>query len=273
MFFNTDFIPYESVYLQCFSGSNFPKLFVVSLFILPLLFFYKNKYFISALLVFLTIYIIFVYFIDRYYAPRYVYYAFPFYFIVYACAAYVLFHMKKIFSNNSFTYILLISLILLSFFNPFTVVNGLISEKNGVPEPNGGLVHRDTFELMDYLKICNFSEKDVLITANGGVFRYYYNYTFTDDEWEPDFVDYQYQAKNNKLLYDYAKIYPFKTPRKTYEVVKKYDKGWIIIDKDRNGRWQEGLPKKSHIVENKKIIFLKAIGGHRGYDVYRWELL
>jgi hypothetical protein len=295
MFFNPNFSPNAGVHLQWFSGSNFSKLFASLLFIFPIFFFYKNKYFVSSLLSFLMIYIAFVYFIDRYYSPRYVYYAFPFYIIIYSCSIYVLLISKKIFADKSNIYLFTIVVILTVFFNPITSINGIMSAKEGVPEPNGGFVHYNISELMNYLDKNNFTEEETLITANPGVFLYYYNYSFITNysTWSLKRFDY----KDGKFVYDYGSLYHYyyiaaklQKPATVYLYeckdsvfnldenermnvsINKYETGWIVIDKDRNRNWNKrGFPLKNYTVENRWVKYVGNTSGYRGFDIYRWE--
>lgn len=297
MFFNPDFSPNVGVYLQWFSGSSFSKLFASLLFILPIFFYYKNKHFVSSLLSFLTIYIAFVYFIDRYFASRYVYYAFPFYIIIYACSIYVLLNFKKILADNSKIYLVLIVVILAAFFNPITSINGIMDSNNGVPEPNGGFVHYDIPELIKYLDENNFTEEETLITANPMIFQYYYNYSFVTNssEWPLKRFDY----KDSKFVYDYGTLYHYyysaahlQKPTAAYlrecndqvcnldenkrmnEIIKKYEIGWIVVDKDRNRNWNKrGFPLKNYTVEDTWVEYIGSTSGYRGFDIYRWKSL
>jgi len=297
MFFNPEFSPNVGVYLQWFSGSSFSKLFASLLFILPIFFYYKNKHFVSSLLSFLTIYIAFVYFIDRYYASRYVYYAFPFYIIIYACSICVLLNFKKMLADNSKIYLVLIVVILAAFFNPITSINGIMDSNNGLPEPNGEFVHYDIPELMKYLDKNNFTEEETLITANPMVFQYYYNYSFVTNssEWPLKRFDY----KDGKFVYDYGSLYHYyylaaklRKPTDAYlyecndqvckldeneranEIIREYETGWIVIDKNRNRNWNKrGFSLKSYTVDNKWVEYIGSTSGSQGFDIYRWKSL
>jgi hypothetical protein len=286
---------YKNLLPHWFSESAFSGTFVVFLIIFSVIFFYKNRYFISYFLVFLSICIGFSYFVNRYFAPRYIYYIFPFYIVILASSIFALINMRKLFGKKSYIYLFTIAVIFISFFSPLTALNGLLDEQNGTTDPKTELIHRDVFALMDYLKEGDFSEKDVLICSTPGIFNYYYNYTFiTDpDKYPLRRVDY----KNGNLRLDYGTFYQYYYDYKKHaylrpctdkvcevdemdrmnKIIQKYDSGWIIIDIDRNRNWNEkGFPLNNYSVGDRNIIYLGEVGECRsfyicrGFDIYRW---
>lgn len=297
LFFFPEFFSYDNVTLQWFSGFNFSILFTISFFILPLFFFNKNRYFVSYLLIFSIILITFTFFIDRYFAVRYVYYACPFFIIVFSCAAYVLLYVNKIFNNKSYIYLFLVSILLLSFFSPFTVINGLVSEEQGKRDPKTGLVHRNNFELSEYLEKHNFSETEALISANSYIFTYYYDYDFVENESEWPLKRFIY--KSEKMNNDYGTLYHYffkaadsQDPSVVYKtncrdcvyeldenerinrIIQKYETGWIIIDHDRNIHWNKnGLPLKNFSVGDRMVEYMGNTSGYWGFNVYRWKTI
>ena len=257
---------------QWFSESKFSKSFAICLFVLPLLFFFKNKQYIGHLLSFSAIFITFLYFIDWYFAPRYIYYAFPFYITMYACSFYILLTFGKLFNKGkSIIYGLLITIVLISFFNPIVVINCLQNEKNGIADKKTIMIHRDTDQLRQYLKENNFSDKDVLITPNAGIFLYYYNIPFLKNESDLPYNKYKYSKTSKKFLYDYGYQVAPTNAVQVRSIVNKFDMGWIVIDKDRNRHWKKCLPLENIDVENQTVEYLGAVGGYRGFDIYRWN--
>ena len=273
---------YKNLSPHWFSESPFSGTFVVFLIIFSVIFFYKNRYFISYFLVFLSIFIVFSYFVDRYFAPRYIYYIFPFYIVILASSIFALINMRKQFGKMSYIYLFTIAVILISFFSPLPALNGLLDEQNGTTDPKTELIHRDAFALMDYLKENNFSEKDVLICSTPGIFNYYYDYASITD---PDkYPLRRFDYKKGNLLYDdygtfykYYYSYPPDEMDRMNKIIQKYDSGWIIIDIDRNRNWNEkGFPLNNYSVGDRNIIYLGEVGECRsfyicrGFDVYRW---
>ena len=258
--------------LQWFSNSNFNKLFAIVLFIMPLLFFYKNKFFLSNLLSFLVIYLPFLYIINRYFAPRYIYYSSIFYIIIYSCSIFFLITLHKLFTKKlKLIYFFLISIILISFFNPITVVNGLINENKSANNPKCGSYHRYIFELIDYLKKNNFSTNDILISSNSDEFMYYYNYDFAKNKSEWPYCEYKYNKYNNKFLYDYGKIYQTTNITFIRKIVNKFEKGWIIMQCNEKTLQNKLLPIVDQELFSKGLIYMGHVGiGCGGYDVYRW---
>lgn len=283
---------YVGLKLQWFSGSNFTKQFAIFLFAIPILFTYKNKQIISNYLAFLIIFIAFTYVIDRYFAPRYIYYAIPFYITIYACSISIILKLSGLFNNKSkFIYLLLVSVLLFSFFNPITAVYGLIEEKNGEMNQKTNFVHRDIDELFKFLNANNFSEDDVLISANSNIFMYYYNYDFVKDtsDWPLKRFDYKKDGEDltSEFIYDYGSIYHYyysisyqhkckdkvcdmDEMERMSKIIGRYDSGWIVVDKDRNRHWNEGFPLSNFSVDNINVVYLGETKGYRGFDIYRW---
>jgi hypothetical protein len=260
--------------LQWFSNSNFTKFFAITFFIMSILLFYRNKYYISIFLSFLAIYLTFLYMIDRYFAPRYIYYSIIFYIVIYSCSIFSILRLHQVFNKRlKLIYILLISIIIISFFSPVTVVNGLINEEKGSINPNSEMGHRDIEQLFEFLNRTNFDEKDKLITTNPGIFLYNYNLSFLKNESDLPINQYEYNKKTNNFIYDYGyQLFP-ENQTHVYSIVENYENGWIIMDKDRNRHWSKILPLKDIKSDKVNIKYLGEVGGYRGFDVYNWSYL
>ena len=58
------------------------------------------------------------------------------------------------------------------------------------------------------------------------------------------------------------------------EIIKKYETGWIVVDKDRNRNWnKKGFPLKNYTVEDMWVEYIGSTSGYRGFDIYRWKSL
>lgn len=284
--------------IQWFSGLNFTKFFAVFIFIFPLLFLYKNKYFISCLLAFFSIFLPFLYIINQYFAPRYVYNSLIFYIIVFSCSIFSLYKLNELFTKQlKWIYIILISIILISFFNPITAVIGLINEKNGEIDSKTEFYHDDIAGLFELLNNKNFSEKEILVTANDGILQYYYNYSFINNEIEWPLKRFDY--KGDELVYDYGNFYHYdysaansQKPNLAYlyeckdlvceidenelinKIIQKYETGYIVIDKDRNQHWNKrGFPLENYTNGNRFVEYKGNTPEYRGFELYQWKTL
>ncbi|MCD4844940.1 MAG: hypothetical protein K8R25_10680 [Methanosarcinales archaeon] len=187
-------------------------------------------------------------------------------------------------------------MLLLSFFSPFTVIHGILSEEQGMLDQKSGMTHTNIVELSEYLEKNNFSEKDTLISANSYIFTYYYNYSFINNtvEWPLKRFDYF----GDKMYHDYGTLYHYyykaanlQNPAVSYvhkgkdyvceldenerinRIILKYETGWIIIDKNRNRYLNErGFPLENFIVGDRIVEYTGNTSGYRSFDIYRWKI-
>ncbi len=238
---------------QWFLDSGYPDFFLILLFLLPFVFYYYQRSFLSyffafwALIISLTLYVPLV----KPFFPRYAYYALPFYIIVYASSIYILLKTRELFNQKKvrLVYSLVLIVFILSIFNPITSVNTLLSEENGAIDVKTGLRHDKTFELLAFLEKEDFSEEkfvgnSILLTRNHAIFFYYYNFT---------------EEKCIELGNDY-------NIKDIQNYTKKYNNGWFISDNLRNK-----LPEKTQTIDNTTLVYIGGVEGRYGFDVYRWD--
>lgn len=293
--FNPSFHPWGTN-LMWFSGSIYPTYFIISLFLISILFFYKNKYYLFSMFCFLVTLIPFLYFADRYYAVRYIFYIIIFYIIIFSCSIYILIKIKNIYSKNmSKLYIALSFIFLLSIFNPITVINGLKDEKNGVTDPKKELLSYNYNDLFVKLKELGFNDGDFIITSEGIVnsLGYYFNkYNFISDTKNYPLMRFPYIKESgtkeltldmpniNVYYYNLDSIYSrpclddvcnLDEKTRITIIINNQPNGWIIIDKDRNQNWNKnGFPLKDFNLGSTTIKYLGSTDGIRGFDIYKW---
>ena len=103
-------LDYQWSAAQWFLDSGFSEFLLIPLFMLPLLFYYKDRNFLVyfscfwVLVLSLTVYIPLIN-PDRVLIPRFVYYAMPFYAIVYSAAIFIIYKSMKLFKHSRWFFV------------------------------------------------------------------------------------------------------------------------------------------------------------------------
>ncbi len=295
-YFSALFDPYFSPWgekLLWFSGSSYPTFFIFSFFLLSSLLFIKRKAYLAYLGSFAFILITFLYFTDRYYAIRYISYALPFYIVLFAGSVYTLLSLKKIYIKRStrITYIFLISILLVSIFNPLPAIEGLKNEQIATVDPKTEMLGYNYPELFRLLSELRFKDGDFIVTSEGlkePLAYYFNNYNFLESIESQPLMRIESHT-NGELIYDYSTIVGYYTASPYYarpcldrvcnmeekdrigEIISNQQHGWIIIDKDRNRNWtKNGFPLANFLVRQTNVQFRGSTDGYRGFDVYSW---
>jgi hypothetical protein len=253
---------------QWFFNSDYPTFLIVAIFILGILAYYKKAFYFSTLLSFVLLLIFYCFFFDKYFAVRY---AFPVQLLFIVLFSHSLYILICNFKQNKI-YITVLILFTASIFNPYYSIQSVVNEKDGQKDPKSQLIYRDTYALMDFLNEHNFSSDKILVTHNKGIFSFFYNYPFLDNQsmkkW--DCIDYKFKNEG-KLMYDYNKTCQLKSMEDLKKAVKKFDSGWIIIDKDNNRHWKSLIDNKDITINGIEIDYVGSTPTYRGYDVYKWS--
>ncbi len=292
--FNPNFNSWNTK-LFWFSNSHLPTFFIFSLFILSLLYLYKNRYFIFCILSLASVFIPLQYLSGRYYAIRYIFYGLIFYIVMFSCSIYLLFLFKNIYKNRTVrvSYIIITLIFLLFVFQISPLINGLKNEKIGEADPKKELLGYNYPNLFTKLEELHFNDGDFLISSDGvsNALAYYFkNYPYIEDKTKYPLMRFEYLKKGDALidLFDMTTIYSYyyTTPynRPCYDevcnipeadriskIIAQNKTGWIIIDKDRNRNWNsDGFPVENFVSGNKLILYRGSVDGYRGFDIYSW---
>ncbi|MFA4960237.1 MAG: hypothetical protein WC548_01090 [Candidatus Pacearchaeota archaeon] len=281
---------YKGFTLNWFSGTFVGKIFLISVFLCPLLF-NRRKLILSSYISFLIFFIGLSYIANTYFAPRYIYYAYPFYILIFSFSIYLILKTIKS-SKYKKIYYLISLLIVFAFFGPLNSIEGISSESNGIVDIKTGMVHYDIHPLFNFLTLNNFSNKDVLISSDELIFSYYYNYTYLKDFENYPLKRIDYHKESSIPEYDYSDIFVYyytedirynyfcrdsvcnmSESDRIYKIMSKYKSGWLILDKDRNKNWNdEGFPQSSFNLEDIPVTYIGSTEGYRGFDIYRWSI-
>ncbi|MBP7006904.1 MAG: hypothetical protein KBB16_02480 [Candidatus Pacebacteria bacterium] len=290
--FNPSFNPWGES-LMWFSRSNYPMLFILLIFLIPILVLRKNRVLLSYAASFIFILTTFLYFINRYYAIRYISYAFPFYIVIFGCSIYLLLKLAVLFpkKNNRIVYSVFICLLLSSIFSITPAIEGLKNEQVASIDPKTEMLGYDYPDLFKKLNELGFVDGDYLITSEGlrEALTYYFNrYSFISDPKQYPDMRIEYTG-NSQPVYDYSTIMSYYTSMPYYSrpctdqvcdinekqrienMINEQPHGWIIIDKDRNRNWNtQGFPIQDFYNDRKLVSYKGSTDGYRGFDIYNW---
>ena len=292
MFFNPQW-KYRDGAINLFWFSNFSIhwIYLSSLFFLPILFLKKNKkkYYFIFVIIFLSVILGLSYLTSQHFASRYTYIVSWSYILMVGISLSIFFNYIFIVYRKKISYLMLIIFLLFCLINS---VNGITDEKNGTFDSKTELLHYDIYSLFNFINDNNFDINETIITSNPMVFLYHFDYKFTSND-SNILRRYDYEKNvilpSNNFKKDYGSPYVYyytigyihkcrdqncnkSEKNRISEIINKNNKGWLIIDKDRNRNWNKnGFPIKNFILGNKNILYLDSTKGYRGFDIYKWK--
>ncbi len=263
----------------------------------------KNRITIIAFYLMLLLSLLpFVLLSDRYFGARYIYFAIPIFILILSIAiSKVLEIVLTLPIKHYIKYACVLVLFIL--FSPFNVIQGLLTEDPNYLDPKTGISHYDHKVLFDTLYNLGYKPGDKVITTRSDMFGYWMNeYTFINKEDTESYPLKRFMYKDNgEFWYDYTTVdhyyyissdngygTEYSTPylgeecldkvctlnekERITKVMKKIGSGWMIIDKDRNTKWNSnGFPLKDSYTAHNIIHYLLSTEGEKGFDIYYWE--
>ncbi len=291
--FDPSFSPWKEQ-LSWFSGTIYPTFFIFFLFLVSILYFRKNRHYISAVASFWVILVTFLYFTDRYYAIRYISYSFPLYALIFSCSIFTLFKQQNIFQTKAtrLWYLITIAVFLITIFKPTTVIYGLVNERIAFNDPKTEMLGYDYPDLFSVLESLGFQDGNFVIASTGEreALAFYFNeYDFIENATEHPLMRFEFADKEGNLAYDYTELntYYYTDPYFSNQckdavcamdeitriglIANQHEHGWIIIDKDRNRNWNPaGFPLANFQLGSLQVEYKTSTNGYRGFDIYSW---
>ncbi len=210
----------------------------------------KNAYYFLYFTLFLALMIFYIYLFDRYVRPRYIFYVLPFFTILVATSIFSLFTVRNFFKNNKLKllYTIAVVLFLISVFSYQNTLYPLTSDSHGtnaVTDEN----HERTRPVLEFLEDVIDDEQVFITTMIRNAMRLVFD---IDSE---RFYSYRYRDSER---FDFVE-----------KVVAENDKGLMILDSNRNGRWVEGYPHEGEFFIGETKV--RVIANEGSFQVYEWD--
>ncbi len=245
-----------------FSYFSFPSPFLIIFFLLPILVFYKNKYYISFLATFFVLYFSLSFLVKQHVNPRYVFYLFPFYVLSFSVAIFLFYLLINLASKRKKIDLILSLTLLLTVFSPIISIFLLgkqtttaVYDKNKrnllIGEPLRTWQKEEN--LADYIENYGTDQKFIVVTNQPSLYYFFYA-----------------KKENPKLIniyiikwYENSKYWAKKN-RSLSNLISGNRDGLIIISNNKNVYIE---PKNQHLY-GKEIIYLESLGS---YHIFAWN--